>query len=106
MRPPIPRGIQGPVTKSKAEKVKFVDDGTVAVSVENKMAINSTKTKVISFTKSRNWDFPPEIQLYNGTQLECINKLKLIGVVVSNDLKWHKNTAYIYVKKLVKSYGF
>ena len=75
----------------------FVKD-TENFVVENKMVINSTKTKVISFTKSRNWDFPPEIQLSNGKQLECINELKLLGVVVSNDLKWHKNTAFICEK--------
>ena len=33
LRPPIPRCIQGPISKSKAEKVKFVDEGTVAISV-------------------------------------------------------------------------
>ena len=35
----VPRHIQGPVTKSKAEKVKFVDDGTVAVSVNLKSSV-------------------------------------------------------------------
>ena len=33
LRPIIPRHIGGPITKSKSVKVKFVDDGTVAVSV-------------------------------------------------------------------------
>ena len=36
LRPPIPPLISGPVRKEKAEKVKFVDDGTVAVSVNLK----------------------------------------------------------------------
>ena len=30
LRRPIPRPIRDPVKKSKSEKVKFVDDGTVA----------------------------------------------------------------------------
>ena len=34
LRPPIPRPINGPVSNSKAKKVKFVDDGTVAVSLD------------------------------------------------------------------------
>ena len=114
----MPRHIQGPVTKSKSEKVKFVDDGTVAVSVnlksciipdsvdrpkphnyhertghvlpdqnnllqfyirdtedfvsENLMVINKQKTKVISFTKSRKWDFPPELTFSDGTMIECV----------------------------------
>ena len=144
LRPPIPRGVHGPVSKARAEKVKFVDDGTVAVSVdlkaclvpnpvqrvrplnfhertghilpdennllqfyikdteqfvaENNMVINTQKTKVISFTKSRKWDFPPEIHFSDGSQLECIPETRLLGVVVSQDLRWAKNTAFICQK--------
>ena len=39
LRPPVPRLIKGPVNKSKAEKVKFVDDGTVAVSIDLKQSL-------------------------------------------------------------------
>ena len=34
LRPPLPSPIIGPVSKSKVEKVKFVDEGTVAVSLD------------------------------------------------------------------------
>ena len=144
LRPPVPRLIQGPVLKSKSEKVKFVDDGTVVVSIdlkaclvpdpvdrarplnyhertahilpaannllqyyiqdteqfvnENKMAVNKSKTKVISFTKSRKWDFPPELKFDDGTQIEYISETKLVGVILSEDLKWYKNTLYICQK--------
>ena len=39
LRPPIPRNIVGPVRGSKSEKVKFVDDGTVAVSIDLKKCL-------------------------------------------------------------------
>ena len=52
-------------------------------------------SKVISFTKSRKWDFPPEVHFSDGTPIEYISETKLVGVIVSEDLKWHKNTAYI-----------
>ena len=39
LRPIIPRHIEGPITKSKSVKVKFVDDGTVAVSVNLKSSL-------------------------------------------------------------------
>jgi hypothetical protein len=39
LKPPVPRQIQGPVVKAKAEKVKFVDDGTVAVSIDLKASL-------------------------------------------------------------------
>ena len=35
----MPRYVFGPVTKAKAEKVKFVDDGTVAVSIDLKLSV-------------------------------------------------------------------
>ena len=34
LRPKIPRHIEGPISKSKSVKVKFVDDGTIAVNVK------------------------------------------------------------------------
>ena len=122
LRPPIPRPINGPVIKSKAKKVKYVDDGTVAVSLDlkqclipdsqqrakplayhertqhtlppqnnllqyyiedtenfasqNKMVLNKNKTRVISFNKSRKWDFPPELKFTDGKikASHCKNK--------------------------------
>ena len=144
LRPPIPRLIAGPVTSSKSEKVKFVDNGTIAVSVDlkaclapdpvlrprplnyhertghilpsennllqyfikdaeefvlnNNMVINKRKTKVISFTKSRKWDFPPELLFSDGVQLDCMSETTLLGVVISQDLRWAKNTEFICQK--------
>jgi hypothetical protein len=73
---------------------KFVSD--------NKLVINKQKTKVISFTKSRKWDFPPEINFSDGTQIEYVPDIKLLGVVVSQDLRWFKNTTYICQKARAK----
>ena len=148
LRPPIPRNISGPVTKSKSEKVKYIDDGTVAVSInlktslipdpairpkplnyhertcqvlpaesnllqfylddterftmENKMKINPKKTKVISFNKSRKFDFPPEVSFSDNQMLDVVSEIKLIGVIVSEDLRWQKNTDYICQKATQK----
>ena len=62
------------------------------------MVINKQKTKVISFTKSRKWDFPPELTFSDGTMIECVPSTKLVGVIVSQDTKWYQNTAYICQK--------
>ena len=148
LRPPVPRNITGVVSKSKSEKVKFIDDGSVAVSInlkaslipdpvrrpyplnyhertsqvlpdehnllhyylqdtenftiDNKMKINSKKTKVILFNKSRKHDFPPEMTFSDKTMLEVVPHIKLIGVIVSNDLRWFKNTNYICNKATQK----
>ena len=66
------------------------------------MVINKEKTKVISFTKSRKWDFPPELKFSDGTPIEYIAETKLVGVVLSQDLKWQKNTIYICEKARAK----
>ena len=39
LRPPIPPQIKGPVCKSKSVKVKYIDDGTVATSINLKKCL-------------------------------------------------------------------
>ena len=53
---------------------------------------------MINFSKSRKWDFPPEVFFSDGTPLEFMSEPKLVGVVVSRNLKWFKNTSYICEK--------
>ena len=48
--------------------------------------------------KSRKWAFPPELHFSDGTPIEYISDTRLVGVVVSHDLKWFKNTEYICTK--------
>ena len=50
------------------------------------------------FNKSRKWDFPPEVSFNDGTQLDVITETKLVGVMISDNLSWNKNTAYICKK--------
>ena len=59
------------------------------------MIINKKKTQVMIFNKSRKYDFPPEIKFDDGEQLEVIPETKLLGVIISEDLSWHRNTNYI-----------
>jgi hypothetical protein len=75
----------------------YIRDAEQFVS-ENLMVLNKYKTKVMSFTKSRKWDFPTEVSFSDRTPLECIPDTRLVGVVISQDLKWFKNTAYICEK--------
>ena len=59
------------------------------------MKTNSKKTKILKFNKSRKHDFPPELCLSDGQMLEVVEDIKLVGVMVSQDLKWQKNTDFI-----------
>ena len=59
------------------------------------MIINKNKTKVISFNKSRKWDFPPELKFIDGTPIQHVPQTKLVGVIISETLSWQANTEYI-----------
>ena len=59
------------------------------------MVINKEKTKIISFTKSKKWDFPPVLTFSEGTVIECVPAIKLVGIMVTQDLKWSQNTEYV-----------
>ena len=59
------------------------------------MHINGAKTKVMSFNMSKAYNFPPEIALSGSDFLEVVTEAKTLGVIISNDLKWSKNTRYI-----------
>ena len=59
------------------------------------MKINPNKTKDMSFNKSWKFDYPPEVHFSNKEHLEVITEIKLVGVIISDDLKWQKSTDYI-----------
>ena len=52
----------------------------------------------MTFNKSRKLDYPPEVNFPDSQFLEVISETKLVGVIISNDLKWQKNTDYICQK--------
>jgi hypothetical protein len=78
--------------------LQYYLDDTEQFTLENRMKINPKKSHVILFNKSRNWDFPPEVSFADGKNLEYVSEMKLVGVVVSDDLRWGKNTQYICKK--------
>ena len=43
LRPPIPRNTLGPISKSESKSVKFVDDGSLAVSINLKTCLIPAK---------------------------------------------------------------
>lgn len=58
------------------------------------MKLNRIKTKCISFNNSRTKDFMPQLSLEEGTYLEVINQLKLVGLVVNSSLTWQPHVDY------------
>ena len=83
--------------------MKYVDDGAVAVEIDLKQCliryqeirprplnngtkINKTKTKIMNFTKSRKFDFPPKLTFSDGKEILCSRKTKLVGVILTENL--------------------
>ena len=62
------------------------------------MKINQAKTKVMLFNQSRTIDVLPALVINEDTHLETVDEIKLLGVIVRNDMKWHSNTKQIISK--------
>ena len=65
-----------------------------------KMMINNKKSKSMIFNYTRNYQFSTRLNL-EGEILETVEETKLLGTILTNDLKWEKNTDFI-VKKANK----
>ena len=96
---------------------KFVDDKTLAYSYSgdpteflqqvldveetgtnrDKMVINVAKCNVITFNFSGKNVCPQGLSI-NGNPLHQCDKIKLLGVILSEDLKWSENTSHICKK--------
>ena len=55
------------------------------------MQLNVDKSKMMIFNFTRNYQFTTNIS-HNGDDMEVINETKLLGTIITNDLKWHRNT--------------
>ena len=56
------------------------------------MQLNVDKSKMMIFNFTRNYQFTTNIS-HNGDDMKIIDETKLLGTVITNDLKWHRNTA-------------
>ena len=54
-----------------------------------KMEINSTKTKTIIFTFTNNFQFRARLKL-NEEIVETVTETKLLGTMITSDMKWKK----------------
>ena len=102
--------------------VKFVDDKTLVHSysgdptpflqnvlnientetIKDKMIINEAKCNIINFNFSSK-NSPPQNLLLNNNKILSVDRIKLLGVVITNDLRWRENTAEI-IKKVNKRF--
>ena len=68
-------------------------------ATEKLLKIKEKKTNIMKFNSSRNSDFPVEVKLQSfQDNLEVVSQTKLLGVIISDDLKWSANTSFICQK--------
>ena len=82
--------------QDQLDNLKLFADGKL-------LKIKEKKSNLIKFNFSKNYDFPPEL-VVNGfkDQLQVISEVKLLGIMITSDLKWSKNTNYICKKHTEK----
>ena len=60
------------------------------------LKIKEKKTNIMKFNFSRNYDFPPELTIEGfSNKLEVVKETKLLGVMITDDLRWRANTDFI-----------
>ena len=103
--------------------VKFVDDKTLihsysgnstqflqnVLNIENeetikdKMIINEAKCNIINFNFSGKNSPPQNLQL-NNKNISSVDIIKLLGLILTNDLRWRENTSEIIKKVNTRFY--
>ena len=102
VRPVTYRNRTNHVLPKEENKLQVQIDRLAAFTNENEMQINYKKTKVMIFNTSKKRDLQPEISGEAGYCLDVEEEIKLLGVKITSDLKWHANTQLICAKGYAK----
>ena len=70
---------------------------TVEYANRNDMKINYKKTKTMLFNPCRSLDFHPGIDVL-GNKIEYVEQFRLLGLIITPDLKWTANTNHLVSK--------
>ena len=66
----------------------------LAYANDHEMQINTRKTKLMLFNPSRSVDIQPQM-IIDNEEIEMLEEMKLLGVIITSNLKWRSNTKYI-----------
>ena len=79
-------------------------DGFDLFVKNNSFKVNHDKTKVIMFNPSYKYTFPPELFVGQKPYLEVVRATKMLGLVLSDYLKWIRNTDLIISKAMKRKW--
>ena len=93
------------VHKNDSSHIQTAVDKLVQETQANRFQINESKCKElqISFSKSRDHVFPAVV--INNKSIEVVNHAKLLGLTISDDLKWNTHISEV-VKKVASRLYF
>ena len=78
-------------------RMKDIVDHLETFSNERQMVISSTKSSILKICKSKVKACPVEVKV-NGNFFQVKKELKILGVILTPDLKWNANTQHICQK--------
>ena len=84
------------IKSDKLKTQKYLDE-IQGWTEKKKMVLNEKKTKMMIFNFSKNFQFTSDVKL-KGEKLEIVDEAKVLGTIITSDLKWNKNT-----KRIVKN---
>ena len=68
----------------------------------NLMVINQKKTQIMSFNFRTSLNFPPIFSIGDSDTLDIVKQTKLLGIIVSDNLKWSEHVEYMCKKACKK----
>ena len=78
-------------------------DSLKKFTLKKLLRIKEKKTNVMKFNFSRNHDFPPELAIGGfSEQVKVVSETRLLGIMLTDDLKWARNTEFICKKAYKK----
>ena len=68
------------------------------------MIINQKKTEIMKFNFRKSLDFPPIFNICGSDYLNIVSKTKILGIVLSSDLKWHHHVDFMCQRAMKKTW--
>ena len=87
----------GTVIDKSKNTLQQITDSISEFCIKRQMKVNTCKSSVMKISKSRTKSFSPDI-LINGDYLKQKSEMKILCIIVQNNLKWNSNTAKLCKK--------